>query len=117
MSVFPIPTNHLNLLRNLQGHLSRLGFAVCGQKRAQIIVSDPNNTADAVRNQIAGLDPPTNRPRRDLDQFGYFADRQKPQFAVGMSTIVGELGRPHGPALTFRPVVMVRVRPGEVFRC
>ena len=97
--------------------LNRLGFAVCGQKRAQIIVGDPNNAADAVHNQIAGLDPPADRPRRDLNQFGHFGDREKPEFAVGMSTIVGELGRPHDPARTFRPVDVMSVRPGEFFGC
>jgi hypothetical protein len=45
-----------------------------GQKRAQIALGDADDSADSVRDEIAGVDPPADGTGGDMQTFGDLGD-------------------------------------------
>jgi hypothetical protein len=58
-----------------------------GQKRPQIVVSDPNNAIDTVDGQITVFDPPPNCPARHIDGFGYRFDGVELRQATALTAL------------------------------
>jgi hypothetical protein len=70
-------------------------MTVEGQERPQIVLSDPNNTADSVHDEIGSLDPSAHRPGRDVNTFGHLGDREEPDLIAGVRASTGNLRSNH----------------------
>jgi hypothetical protein len=64
-------------------------FTVRRQKGLQIVLSDPDNTADPVHDQIAAFDPPVDRSGGDAEKLCEFADREELDLIVAMTATAG----------------------------
>jgi hypothetical protein len=59
------------------------------QKCPQIALRDPDDTAYAVRDELAGLDPPPDCPGRDVETIGDLGDREKSDLIVAVTAATG----------------------------
>ena len=56
-----------------------------GQKRTQVGLGNPDDSADSVHNESAGLDPPADGTARDVEMFRDLSDREEVDLTLAVT--------------------------------